>query len=149
AAGVSRNSRLRGSSFGSATATSPPNASPRRPASPARGSCAATCRRPGRTTRIFCSCAGEHSSLERPFGPEPAGDLDHLGPDDRVDAPGQCLNERPAAGTVSVETELATEPVEAMEHVFAAVAELGAANDRRHSELALPEQRLRVDREPR
>jgi hypothetical protein len=43
----------------------------------------------------------EHSALERPFSPEPAGDLDHLCPDDGVDAPRQCLNERPAARTAA------------------------------------------------
>src|SRR5262249_15877782 len=70
-------------------------------------------------------------------------------PDDGVDAPGQCLDERPAAGTAAVEPELATEPFEAMEDVLATVAELRAANDRRKSELALAQQRLRVDHEPR
>jgi hypothetical protein len=80
--------------------------------------------------------------------PEASGRFDHLGPDDGVDAPGQCLNERPAAGTAAVEPELATEPIEAVEDVCATVAELRAADDRRESELALAEQGLRVDREP-
>ena len=50
---------------------------------------------------------------------------------------------------MSVETELVSEPVETVEDMLAAVAELSAANDRRQSKLALAEQRLRVDREPR
>jgi hypothetical protein len=60
------------------------------------------------------------------------------------------MSERtPAADAAAVEPELGREPVEAVEDVFAAVAELCAADDRRHSELALALQRLRVDREPR
>jgi len=59
------------------------------------------------------------------------------------------LHEGPAAGAFAIEAKLASEPLEAAADVVAAAAELGAADDRRKSELSLTDKRLRVDCKPR
>src|SRR5690242_7775052 len=63
--------------------------------------------------------------------------------------PRSRLDDRPAAGALPIETELRAEPIKAVERVALRVPELAAAYDRRHGELALCGERLRVDDEPR
>jgi hypothetical protein len=64
------------------------------------------------------------------------------------DPPRDRLAERPAAGALPVQAELRAETVEAAQDLALRVAELGPADDRSDSELALAGERLRVDREP-
>src|SRR5579884_3297433 len=66
-----------------------------------------------------------------------------------VEAPRERLRERPAAGALAVELELARQPVEPVEDVPPRAAELERADDRREAELALADKRFRVDRKPR
>ena len=63
--------------------------------------------------------------------------------------PRDRLPERPASRSLAVEPELGGQAVEAAEDGSPRVPELAAADERRDPELALPRERLRVDREPR
>ena len=63
--------------------------------------------------------------------------------------PRERLGDRPAAGPLPVEAELGAQPVEPAEDTASRVAELEGADDRGQGELALADERLRVDREPR
>ncbi len=64
-------------------------------------------------------------------------------------APRNRLNDRPAARALAVELELRAEPIEPIERVASAVAELRRTDDWRDGELPLGGERFRVDREPR
>ena len=66
-----------------------------------------------------------------------------------VDAPRDRLTDRPASCALAVEPELARQPIEALDDRPPAVTELGGPDDGRDGELALADERLRVDHEPR
>jgi len=66
-----------------------------------------------------------------------------------VERPRERLSAAPSGRAVAVEPELRRQPVQAMEHVLRRGPELGAADQRRDAELALADERLRVDHEPR
>ena len=66
-----------------------------------------------------------------------------------VDGPRNRLTDRPASRALAVEPELARQPIESLDDRPPAVTELGGANDGRNGELALADERLRVDHEPR
>ena len=66
-----------------------------------------------------------------------------------VEAPRDRLPDRPASRPLPIEAEPLRQPVEAPHDLLLAVTELERADDRREAELALADERLRVDREPR
>src|SRR5215213_6084120 len=65
-----------------------------------------------------------------------------------LEGPGERLAHWPPADAVAVEPELRGEHVEPVEDLPLGVAELEGANNGRGGELALADERFRVDREP-
>ena len=66
-----------------------------------------------------------------------------------VDGPRNRLTDRPASRALAVEPELARQPIESFDDRTPVVTELGGANDGGNGELALADERFRVDHEPR
>lgn len=66
-----------------------------------------------------------------------------------LDPPRDGLPEGPATSTIAIQAELAGEPVEAIENITTRMPELRATDESGDSELALPGERLGVDRKPR
>jgi len=63
--------------------------------------------------------------------------------------PGEGLGERPTASSLALEAELRRQTVETVSHVLFRMAQLMGPNHWRQSELALTQERLRIDYEPR
>lgn len=80
---------------------------------------------------------------------QPASGLGVHGVEIAVDGPRNRLTDRPASRALAVEPELARQPIESLEDRTPAVTELGGPDDGRDGELALADERLRVDHEPR
>src|SRR3954470_21370479 len=66
-----------------------------------------------------------------------------------VEGPRHRLPNGPPARALPVEAELGRQPVEPVENVRLRGTELERAHDRRDRELALTDERLRIDHEPR
>src|ERR687887_86537 len=66
-----------------------------------------------------------------------------------ADRPRDRLRDRPGAGPLAVEAELGSQALEAAQDGAPRMPQLERADDRRHAELALTGERLRVDGKPR